>query len=394
MPDVIPQRFEDLTPAYLTDVLRGAGALDGGAVVACRVEPLGAGVGFAGALARLHLAYAKDGAAGPATVVAKLPGPIRRNRALVELGQGHEREVRFYRELAAGDCGIATPRVFAAECDPDPDESARDLWRQRVERLPAWLLRCVVPLALWRAGRSKRRYLLLLEDVGPEGAHDQLRGVDLEAARPVAKALAGLHARFWHDPALETATWLPRPDWSPRSGHAYYRSGRRRFARELGAALPARFALATDWVDAHLEAVLAHLASPPWTLLHGDFRLDNLLRAGDRIVAVDWQSVGVGRAALDWAYFATGSLAPSVDASGEETLLAAYHDALLARGVRDYSFETCRRDYALSKLLIAFGHVAASHLLSLDGERGSALLDTIRTRVIDRTPPPPWAWLL
>lgn len=390
----IPQRFEALTPDFLTGLLRRSGALAGGRVTARTVEPIGEGVGFVGALGRIRLEYDPGGDRGPDRVIAKLPGRIRLNRALVELGQGHEREVRFYRELAER-ARIGLPTVHAAEYDRDPREAARAADRARIEQLPLWLIRCVLPLALWRAGRSRRRYLLVLEDLAQRAeTRDQVAGCSFDDARAVASALAALHAGFWNDAALARTEWIPHPDATPRSARAVYPSGRRRFAAEFGDVLPRQFMLATDWVDTHLEAVLARLSRPPCTLLHGDCRLDNLLFDGDRVTAIDWQSLAWGRGVLDWAYFATGSLASSIDEAGEQTLLAAYHAALVEGGVDDYPLDACRRDYALSKVLIAYGNVAATRFLDLEGERGRALIDAIRTRVVDRTPSPPWAWLL
>jgi len=393
----IPQRFEDLTPDFVTALLRRAGVLApaGGRVTRLAAEPLGAGLGFVGALARLRLEYAgTDGQApGPASVIVKVPGTNRTNRALVELGQGHEREVRFYRELAPR-CGIATPAVYAAEYDPDPREDRRAIERSRFERLPHWLMRCLLPLALWRAGRSRRRYLLVLEDVSRGETRDQIEGGDAGTARRVAHGLAGLHARHWDDPALEALDWLPRPDWTPRSAHVAYRSGRRRFERVFDGTLPDSFLRATDWVDAHVEAILARLSARPRTLLHGDFRLDNLLFDGSGVVAVDWQSVAVGRGALDQAYFAMGSLSDAAGEQDEMALLEAYHAGLVAGGVTDHPLEACRRDYLLAKLLVAYGNVAATRFLSLQGDRGDALLDTIRRRLVARVPAPPFSWLL
>ena len=362
-------------------------------MVASRLEPLGEGVGFAGQLARIHVEYAGASSAGPASLVAKLPGAIRLNRAAVELSQGYEREVRFYRELAARS-RIGTPRVYLAEYDPDPREAERPRDRERLEKLPLCVVRLLLPVSLFFAGRSKRRYVVLMEDLGARPVGDQLAGCGPYEARRVARALAALHAGFWEDPGLIACDWVPRPDWNTKGAHVGYRTGRRPFVREYGAPLPGHFLAATDWVDAHLGAILARLSTPPRTLLHGDYRLDNLLAGEDGIVAVDWQSIAFARGVTDWAYFAMGSLPGSVDALEEQALLRVYHEALLDEGATDYPFAACERDYVLSKLLIAYANVAATRFLRLDGERGDALLATIRERLVARVPPPPWAGLL
>ena len=59
----IPERLEELTPAWLTDALRTGGHLDSGRVVDVHPEQLGEGKGFLGDIARLRLDY--EGEPGP-----------------------------------------------------------------------------------------------------------------------------------------------------------------------------------------------------------------------------------------------------------------------------------------------------------------------------------------
>jgi thiamine kinase-like enzyme len=102
-------------------------------------------------------------------------------------------------------------------------------------------------------------------------------------------------------------------------------------------------ALVTPWL----------LAEPGrFSLMHGDYRLDNLLFTPDRtaITVVDWQTLGAGLPARDLAYFAATSLLPGQRAELDEQLVTAYHDELLGYGVTDYDRETCWRDYRLGML--------------------------------------------
>ena len=89
-----------------------------------------------------------------------------------------------------------------------------------------------------------------------------------------------------------------------------------------------------------------------FALLHGDYRLDNLLFDPDRtrVSVVDWQTLGVGLPARDLAYFTATSLNPQLRARIEEQLVADYHRALTAGGVTGYDAETCWRDYRLGVL--------------------------------------------
>ena len=265
MADWIPQRAEELTPEWLDEVLREGGYLDEGRVVGLDVEPMGEGLGFVGQVLRLRPTYEDAPAAAPVSLIAKLPGTVDKNRGAVEAGHGSEREIRFFRELAP-DSALATPHCYLTLMDPDPKEAHRERDRESLERLPLWLIGLLVSLGTRLAGRSQRRYLLLIEDLAPRPVGDQIAGCELEPARRVARDLAGLHASFWDDPRLEEAqVWLPRLNGAPRLARAMYKKGRAQFLKEAGAFLPDGFMEAMDWVYENMEAVLDGVAARPFT---------------------------------------------------------------------------------------------------------------------------------
>ena len=70
------------------------------------------------------------------------------------------------------------------------------------------------------------------------------------------------------------------------------------------------------------------LARPePFAVVHGDYRLDNLMFPveGDGVAALDWQTVTVGPPARDLAYFLGTSLARRRPSRGRGELVALYH---------------------------------------------------------------------
>ena len=78
--------------------------------------------------------------------------------------------------------------------------------------------------------------------------------------------------------------------------------------------LCAAMALVTPWL----------LVEPNrFALMHGDYRLDNMLFDPDRsrITVVDWQTLGVGLPARDLAYFTATSLLPETRSAIEEELV-------------------------------------------------------------------------
>ena len=56
-------------------------------------------------------------------------------------------------------------------------------------------------------------------------------------------------------------------------------------------------------------------------------------------------------------------------------LLEVYHDELLRIGVRDYDFESLRRDYRLALLLLIHRVLTSIGSLQVEDERGTLLMD-------------------
>ena len=95
MPRIVPR-----SPEWLTEALRGSGALGEGRVASVQVSPVGAGAGLLGSLARLELTYEGASRDLPASVVAKFPAEAEVNRGLARQYRVYEREYRFYAEVA------------------------------------------------------------------------------------------------------------------------------------------------------------------------------------------------------------------------------------------------------------------------------------------------------
>ena len=140
----------------------------------------------------------------------------------------------------------------------------------------------------------------------------------------------------------------------------------------------------------HGETVWEQIAAPPRTLMHGDFRLDNLLfdveGTPEPLAVVDWQGVRRGKGVADLAYFAMSSLQPYDRREWERQLVDSYHAALVEHGVRGYDLARCVGDYRLARLwnlhtlvvvgpLFDFSHPRAEALLVAAIERLVALLD-------------------
>ena len=374
----IPQSIDDLTPAWLTAALRAGGHLGPARVASVSSEVLGEGEGFVGQVVRLRLAYA-EGDGGPDSLIAKLPTRVAENRQLGEALGAYEREIRFYRELA-DRVPIRKPVCFHASMDPNPAEGREKEILDFLDRLPRWICRFLVPLGMWLAARSRRRYLILLEDLDSPERHmgDQLAGCSAGEAEAILREIAGVHAAWWQHAELPELGWMPPVTVLRRYAEVMYEKGRPAFQAQFGADRSPRFLELADWLCENGSRVMQRIAARPYTLVHGDYRLDNCFlsgkETGTRVVAFDWQGVTWAPGALDLAYFISGNLPRGRAGEVAPALVGAYHEALCAGGVVGYDLESCRRDYELCLLFVAYRMIAGMHLLDFTNERGNRMV--------------------
>jgi len=197
------------------------------------------------------------------------------------------------------------------------------------------------------------RFALVLEDMAPAQQGDQLLGCSPEQAYEAVINLAGLHGPRWCDPSLMNLPWLRRVSFAEAEHFEAMLADRTKaFIQHYGDRLR----------QADVEILRAFAPKcgswlmdrrERFTLVHGDYRLDNLLFGGPddgvSIATVDWQTLEVGNPGRDLAYFLGNSLLPSERRVHEQDLVRAYHEALLSYEVRDYSLGDCIDDYR-------FGH--------------------------------------
>jgi phosphotransferase family enzyme len=284
-----------------------ARALGTGPVASFAVEPIG--TGQMSQTYRISLAYEDEDRAGPDTVVMKVAAADSTSRA-TGVGMGiYEREIRFYQELA--------PRIGGP------------------------LASCHLAVYDEREGW----FTLLLEDVSPAAQGDQIAGCSVDQARLAMCELARAHAPVLGDPALAVTPWLNQP--SPVS-QAVVSQLLPAFLERYGERIAPDHRALCERLVASLDGWLGDRRSP-LGLVHGDFRLDNLLFGQDGsskpLTVVDWQTVSWGGAMADAAYFLGGSLGVEDRRAHEEGLFREYHESLRGHGVRDLVFEQCWEQY-------------------------------------------------
>ena len=136
--------------------------------------------------------------------------------------------------------------------------------------------------------------------------------------------------------------------------------------------------------ESNITAIVNRISEPPRTIVHGDFRLDNLFFAtpegGDPLTVIDWQLASRARGVFDVAYFICGTVPPAERKANEMDLLRMYHSVLAENGVHGYGFDQCFEDYRLSVLLCLGYSVLAAGQLDMANERGVELFTTIMER--------------
>jgi hypothetical protein len=366
-----------VTPELLTEILRGRQLLREARVTGVDTEIIGAGEGFLGTIARFKLTYDQPEDGAPASMVGKFPISSDQNRGMAQMGNMYEKEVRFYNELA-DRVPVKKPMLYHAVADPGPNVNL-DTVERWLARIPAWLISRSLPALMWVGKRSKRRAALFIEDLAPARPGDQVKGCSLDEALVIVRQLGVMHAGWWDRAELDELDWIPPVNYLA-SFMARMVVKMRGDIEELAARQPIVREL-VPWLDAHAVEIMDRLSEPPRTLLHGDYRLDNMALTGEgadvRMTLFDWQTMITGRGPFDLAYFVTGNLTVEEARKAEEPLLHAYHEALVANGVKGYDFEVCRRDYDLGKLAIFYRIHLANEVdfLDMQNARGDALFE-------------------
>jgi aminoglycoside/choline kinase family phosphotransferase len=281
---------------WLSEKLRAAGVLDG-EVRSFRWEPIG--TGQVGDSARMFLEYDRAGA-GPLTIAAKYSAADATSRATAAALGLYAKEVGFYRELRQL-VDVRVPQPLAAEIDPGGVE-----------------------------------FLLLFEDLGPARGGNQLLSCSPADARAGIGQAAALHAPSWNNPAVVDLPWLQTPPGVLEQVRALYGNAHALFRERYADLLEPEFMAVCDELNEAREHWYGR-DNTDRCLMHGDFRLDNMLFAikggAEEIAVLDWQTVTVGNALVDIGYFLGTGIGDELRRAHEGELLDLYCAEMTARGV-------------------------------------------------------------
>jgi len=318
----VVERPDQLTPGWFSDVLSS----DGSPAVVDRVTAEEVGTGQMSVTLRVRL---EATGARSRTVITKLARPEIAAGPLARAA--YAKEVAFYTELAPG-LPVRTPRCHHAAIADDASS-----------------------------------FTLVLDDLAESRPGDQIEGCPVPAAEAAVANLAALHGPTWCDEDIADLPWLSGDPsltaeaLAPVLELAVDQFGDR-FAAELTAGervvLDASRRVLAGWMVA---------PAPTFAVVHGDYRLDNLLFATDdpgQVAAVDWQTVAIAQPGRDLAYFLGTCLSADDRRRHERDLIAGYHGHLTAHGVDDYPLEQCIDDYRAGMLhgplIILLGRLTAT----------------------------------
>jgi hypothetical protein len=339
---------DEIDAGWLTDALRAAGVAGDASVVA--MSSCSIGTGQVGENVRFALQWDRDDTELPTSVVGKFPSRSDVSREAAKAVDTYVREIGFYRD-AQPLVTISTPTIHHLGWDPDTHE-----------------------------------FVLLMNDLHDAVTGDQLRGCTPDRATAVVDEAVGLHAPTWGTTErLRPFDWagFPEPDrtellvgmlgWAIGGFTDRFRDRLSSDDLEVGGRLVDRYQSLSrqiaDWAAADGE----------WCLVHGDYRLDNLLFGhSGTVTVVDWQTVTVGIGPADIAYFIGSGLLPDVRAVHERALIARYGDGLRRAGV-DVTDEVLWAGYELGTASGYLMAVIASQLVE-QTERGDEMFALMAER--------------
>lgn len=349
----IPTTPLDITSQWLTEALSSTKMFSNVVVTSLRIEPI-AELTCDGQLARLHLSFNQPQSALPNKLIAKLHAPDEPLRAKTRILTPDKCEILFYQQLAS-EIPLRTPYCYY---------SAMDV--------------------------THGKYIRILEDLAPAKVGDQISGSTMKETAPALREIAGFHAYWWENKRLETFDWLANSPTDSDSVTDWildqYQEALPIFADKTGA-------LMTDAVKTFGEQLperlmgKVQLGKPPRTLVHGDFRLENVFFGASLgepgFAVIDWQDISRGEGVSDVAWYIGGCLRISPKRQTEERqLLKTYHETLIANGVSGYTLDVCWNDYRLAMLRYFIQAVLMVASLNPENDRENRLARAVSERFI------------
>ena len=305
---------EDITPQWLSEVLRREGSLNRGHVVG--IKRTASRALLFSTVSHLEIEYSADApAAAPGRLFLKVS-----NSSLMPMASAARPsdELEFYNSIASMMKAAPVPRCYDAAFSSETGSS-----------------------------------YLLLEDLS-ETHYSPLLPSFQECERAV-DCLAELHAFWWEHTQLGKRVGRTLSEQEISAMAQLAASNYINLADELGDRLSEKWRSIYQSVIETFPRPWVRLKSTRGlTLTHGDAHAGNFLfprsTTSGSIFLIDWQLWHVHKGPRDLAFMMTLFWEPERRAQMELALLRRYYERLLTCGVRGYGWDECWKDYRWSAI--------------------------------------------
>jgi len=311
MVDMHPQTPDEITPEWLTMVLKESGFLVDSKVLSVKKKPIGEGKAWLSKILRLEVKYSPSLSKLPKSFVLKMLSKSDYRDPEYELG-AYRREINFYQQLAP-TLPIRLPRLYYSVTGVNCN-------------------------------------LMLMEDLGHMAAGDLIDGMEHGLVLSTLEQLAKVHAAYWDSSKLDSLDWIPRTN----NLDTDYIENWDSFVGLCGDFIDPEAIKIGEKLKSNIEWLSGEIGSRPHTLIHDDMKADNLL-FGDlstevAVAILDWQFPILSMGTIDVARLIGGSMLPEERSGFHFEALRFWYDKLLEYGVQEYSWEEAQRDFKLGAL--------------------------------------------
>jgi hypothetical protein len=310
---------------------------------------------------RIDLEYGTRTRAGPKSVALKTTSEDKDAKLLGSLGGLYEKEARFYRDIAPflGTGPVATS--YASEWD----------------------------------GKTLD-FGILMKDYSTGSTSCDVTGATLEQARLCVAELGRLHGLSISLPK-EKRSWLSGPKWGAQEHQAWFWNN---FKERYGDKLkPEHVEVGDKFIgsfDAFQDAQFA--SSAPHGLVHGDYRLENMLLDIERdppLTLVDWQTYYWGPILHDLSFFLSTGLTLENRRAWQKELVQCYLDSLNVN-VPEVTLDDCNKGVQLQSFTGMRQAITASNIVERTARGDELFLEmfsrsadlVIDTKALTVLPPP------
>jgi hypothetical protein len=317
-PNNYPLRPSDITAEWLTAALQSGGHLPSDATVtSMQRRPVGEGVGMLGLIEVITPAYAGNAGDAPKSVVVKYPTEVEANLVVATTFNVYQREVLFCQRVAP-KAGMRVPKVF------------------------------------FSAFKGETSFIIVMEDLSDYTMGDQVEGCSIARAEVAMRELGMLGGA--------------RAGWDNMVSI---------FGDLISEELKANKDRFLDTVPKMQEWLVQH----PYTLIHGDFRMDNLMFGTkpdhSALAAIDFQGALRCKGIQDVAYLLSHNMDVAECRANERRLVEIWRTTLESNGVKGYTQEQAWDDYKRAVLYLWVYVAVISGTLDPSNERGKAFMSAM-----------------